>query len=86
MTKYSEIFNKIEKLLNQTRDLRENPEPRKFARIQKQLLALKLELSSSYLMFLSREDLEYMIGKVESMLEKNTKLARKYEKTKEMSR
>lgn len=86
MNKYSKIFSRLELLLEKTKDLRDFPEPKKFARVQKELLQIKLDLSSTYLMILSNDDLEYMIGKIESMLEKNTKLARKYEKTKELSR
>ena len=57
MTKYSKIFTKLEILLERVKDLKINPSPHGFAKVQKDLLRLKLELSSRYLIILSRNDI-----------------------------
>lgn len=77
-TKKLAIQDKIQNLVEELQEHKKNPSKNLFLKVDKELKLIEKELKTSYVYLLDPDLLDVMIGKIHYMMEKNTKLARKY--------
>lgn len=77
-TKNLAVLDKIQNLVTMLQEHKANPSKELFVRVEKTLKETEKELKTSYTYLLDPDLLDIMIGKIHYMMEKNTKLARKY--------
>lgn len=77
-TKKLAIQDKIQNLVEELQEHKKNPSKNLFLKVDKELKLIESELKTSYVYLLDPDLLDVMIGKIHYMMEKNTKLARKY--------
>lgn len=77
-TKNLAVLDKIRNLVMILQKHKTNPSDKLFARVEKDLKEVELELKNSHVYLLDPDLLDVMVGKIHYMMEKNTKLAKKY--------